>query len=1334
MEAQISLLVFPQGIENNRLSLNILAIPRNFNPLIANPLLAPFPAWVEANLSFDVKILTPLEDYPRLDLVPQIHETFLIKDFGIEAKTIFETLEIQFDISDNKTAEKPESNHFAKKYLPNSYRNAFNFTKPRTRHAVIDDSYACALKEAEKPIENFKESTNAVSWGKVFAYCLRQPAIAKKCGFLHEISIEIPEGGLINGGWVFADFTDGTSYHFADKTIVKRYAARLPKIQVNENRVLFAPVLFPVRHDDVTLPPDNPAVPSTFDQLLIEASIYDDGFSKIVHTEQPVSDHLLKEERDSNFPVTNDAGIRLGWDDEQLLIWMNRQLEEDPTSPGQRVDAPMGIMGYRIDVREKSPDPDNPNAWTSLCKVSNKAELMLGEVSIDAIGEARELTVEVYPSVPDGDLSDKTKHFWLPSFFAYWIGNSLVLQDENAIDLYRKDQNLTEKNSIPQQAKKNAMYQPEDIGLVPLQYGKNYEFRVRMADLSGGGPSTKDSRKYDAEAPEASWLFRRHAIPQALKILNSLPQSDDKYFSEESLSIRRPRISYPSALFTGYPEALNLLKADFEEVINKFQQDYTDPDGNRPIGIFDPDVDQIEIEVAVRALDMDTSIKKHDPQDNYAIFYTTTRKFPDAIDGILDLPISFVDSPIIQFNGSKNLFMLGLSTNQDSIDDITELILPSNRDIQITVRAKCAEKINYYVDDQPLLGMTTKFLMRQSAQNETALFKTTSEQAMVRGIFLREPLPKESKEITIQDIALHGELASFKKTLLREKNNNVIQPESVENLSKIIGCKARGMSLTGDQGQRWQFGAARAIRHSLAPDNTSLTFATENDLLNHWLVPITLIINRDWSWDGILPESIHIFRRTKFLLDEAWQDEVSVGTIELKKGINIHALTNSDRLQTYICFIDSVEPKTSDLTKFPDEILIEYKIQPNFKIDNPELAIDEPLQLSLHLPITTPPAQQPKIVSAGMALSPYQRDAEYANTEVRQRYLWVEFDQPIQNPRDTYFGRITAYAPDPLLAEWKSDWMTPKEPVPLAIEPEFIRVISPQHSDDKSGLNAMQQLIQATDSKRHYLIPLPPGLNSESPELFGFFTYEIRVGHLEGWSTAQGRFGRALEYQGVQHPLPQLMCLPDRSEKQIRVAAPYAEAVFDGRNITSKPVRTQIWALLYTQVRMADKSDNRNILLNDRLLQPEPENIFDPATGVLLHSKTFSDGVKKGIATWTNTEISNILKNFGLPADSPLSVLCVEIMPNGEQFMMNDLTTRHGTLGKAVENNFSLFSPNKATLFLDRLGYNLQKSQLKVNIHDESISARPLTNDLGHYRILRTSTLTAVPEVCCVDC
>ena len=44
---------------------------------------------------------------------------------------------------------------------------------------------------------------------------------------------------------------------------------------------------------------------------------------------------------------------------------------------------------------------------------------------------------------------------------------------------------------------------------------------------------------------------------------------------------------------------------------------------------------------------------------------------------------------------------------------------------------------------------------------------------------------------------------------------------------------------------------------------------------------------------------------------------------------------------------------------------------------------------------------------------------------------------------------------------------------------------------------------------RHFLLPRPPAVADDDPQLFGFWTYEVRVGHAgtrpPDWSTAQAR-------------------------------------------------------------------------------------------------------------------------------------------------------------------------------------------------------------------------------------
>ncbi|MEO8822541.1 MAG: hypothetical protein ABI366_03125, partial [Ginsengibacter sp.] len=585
-------------------------------------------------------------------------------------------------------------------------------------------------------------------------------------------------------------------------------------------------------------------------------------------------------------------------------------------------------------------------------------------------------------------------------------------------------------------------------------------------------------------------------------------------------------------------------------------------------------------------------------------------------------------------------------------------------------------------------------------------------------------------------------------------------------------------------GQRWQFGVSRLIRHTSAPDNTSITFATKSDLLNHWIIPITLLTDRDWSWDGLKPVSMNIYRRKIFVRDamqlmgstnkeeflndndaetifsnaaiKAGVEEELVGDIEFKQAINITALTGADRSQTFTAFIDAVEPKQNDENKFPDELMLAYRISINFNqniIDNSVPEKDGDLKLYLHLPITTPPVQMPKIVSAGMAFSKYVRDESYANTENRKKYLWVEFEEPIQNPDDVYFARMLAYSPDVLLARWETELLIVKKEPPLPLDPEFIRIISPASSDDKTGYYAMQQMIPASDSSVHFLVPLPPGIHAEALEMFGFFTFEFRVGHKLPWTTAHGRFGRALRHTGIQFPPPQLFCVPNRNEKYITVTAPYAQTVYDGRNITANPPRTELWALLYAQVRMADDSDTRNILISDRKLRWMRQKLSNG------ESPVNSDATPQGIAGWRNKEVEDLLGVYGLPLDSPLSVLCVEMMPGYDNFLVNQQRAgaqkdlEYSLAYRSLSNNQSSVSSsmqwNSLKQYLNithesmqqvkqNIDANFQKDALPANdlyaaasgIYDDQ-GPRPLTSDLGNSRILRTSTLIAVPEVCC---
>jgi hypothetical protein len=267
----------------------------------------------------------------------------------------------------------------------------------------------------------------------------------------------------------------------------------------------------------------------------------------------------------------------------------------------------------------------------------------------------------------------------------------------------------------------------------------------------------------------------------------------------------------------------------------------------------------------------------------------------------------------------------------------------------------------------------------------------------------------------------------------------------------------------------------------------------------------------------------------------------------------------------------------------------------------------------------------------------------------------------------------------------------------------------------------MVALEQAGNSKVHFLVPAPPGLNPESPEMFGFFTYELRVGHADAlhggiWSTAQGRFGRPLRATGVQHPAPALFCTCKRTQDELIVEAPYAVAVQNGLNITADPPRTEIWALLYARVRQADGKDFRNILLEDRKLALIPrlrDQLSDPFGETLVGFEN-RDAPARGWTYWTQYQIALLLGDLGLPADAPLSVLCVEMMPRVRAVRAQDSLLRVPDQGDLTAQVLarSTFGPGGGA---------------PAAVQDE---VRPLSDGLGNFRILRTSPLTAVPDVC----
>jgi hypothetical protein len=1266
----ITILPFPQKFDGRFLQFRVLVAPRNSSPL--RPLYPGAAAFAHANLQLRPRIVSGLKGFPAegaalADALPfEIHHQGALA----AAADIFSAIAGQFTIVDvdagaqvNLPASKPK--HFIKKYLPESYRNSFNFQKPRTDRAVVDDSYRCAMRNAlREPNPNFKPSPETVTWGQVFAFCLRQPLIAEAVGLIRTGQIDLDGNNPFSrGGFLYIDLDPSGDYGDLASPGRRLYAARIPRLRLGEERMLFAPVLFPVLQDAASPPAGN------FDPVFFEAAAYDDGFAKIVHADQPISSDMLEEVKDDNPPV-HDAGIRLGWDDEQILIWLNRQMEENPAAPGSRspLDAPAGVFGYRLDIWQ----PEQ-SAWTSLCAVRSRQEVRIGNQSLGIFDN--ELVVEVHPAQLDGD--QENSHYWLPQFFTAWGGKSMALPDLEAASLYRNDL------GPERQVQLSDVYQAVGLDDINLRYGQTYEFRVRMSDLTGGGPSAGDDPVHQSPAPVARVHFRRYVAPSK-PVLRDLP--DGGLFAGDTLSIERPLLEYPAVAYTGkYANAIGLLSdktKDIESVERAVE-----------LALPDPDVVRVRIDVELETLQMDNlaSISK---REAYIHYYTTYREFPDfdpntGDQAPLHIPLVFQDADVLDFSAPDNTGKDILGISLDDLHSRPELLLPTARNIRLTVRAMGENEPGYFGRPRSNRGKPLSFTVSRPAQAENNLFLDLSDAERIKGIFLR-PQPS-LLALPERERATANINGAYKTVKAAEKEQIHELPTEIERLAGQMGLLHKGMTLLAKQGRRVQLGCSSRIRHVLSPDHTAITFADSGELINQWIIPLRMELNRDWTWNGMRPDSFTIRRTLRYEGGSAINaQETEVGSIELTRTASITDITNPDRRGMTLYFIDAVDPKPR--TGFPKVIHLTYTVEPRFI--NAAVPNDFRWQANLRLPITTPPAQIPEILSVGYALSPYRRDERYSETEPRQRFLWIELKDPLPDPTTALFVRMLAYAPDPLLSRADPALENDPDEPPLALDPEYTRVVHPGQSDDNAGMDAMQLAVAASSSSRHFLVPLPPGLTPESPELFGFFTYELRIGHHTTWSTAQGRLGRKLRANGLGPPKPSLLCSLSRTSNRLTVQAPFAKPVFRGRNLTPPEPNTELWAFLYAQVAQADGADFRNVLLGEKIM-----SLIKPTAG----QRTNRDKAAEGSASWSSTEIRQLLNARGINPGASLSLLCVEVLPDYSKLIPPPPRVRPAT--------------------------GIGTESVVIN-QDATITDSPIAQQLGYRRILRTSKLTKVPDVC----
>jgi hypothetical protein len=1094
-------LAFPQRWEAGAIRVRFLCLPKGdpTQPFAAGP-----PAFSTANLVFAARLIGDLEHEPRSAAATTVSP--LVMDNPPNDKAaLLSALAAEFNVVPrDKPVELGVGSSFRKPLAP-SYRTLTG-NRELSKYIVGEDAFACALHSAQasqpsQPVE----LEDKITWGRLIAFVLKQPVLAEACGFIGETSVPLPDPAFFaKGGWLYIDHDDSGDYAAAAAPagFTSLYAARIPPLGAVD-RPLYAAVLFPV--DGV-----NP-----LDDVYREAERYSSGFARMVHGAQEVD--------------RGDA-IRLAWDDEQVAEWLNRQV--DPAH-----DAPMGTSGYRIDVRHPG-----DAGWNSLQRITSIGNLSLGDNDLGPF--TGDSVVEVAPVQV---APDRPNEYWMPPYFATWRGSSLVLTDQDLADLHQHPE-LDDPAIPPHKLGREKVFRPLDDKLVPLRYGETYEFRVRLADLTRGGPEAGDDIRLPSDSI-TNIAFKRRTRPGQINVLKRPAPG------ALSIEIAKPRLGYPDALFTG--------QIDFADLENDF---LAKPE--REFSVPDPDVEAVDIDVSVRALDGDTEV--------WWPLYSTRRDFAGETT-TLDLELQ--DLPTLD----------AFPAAQPAAG---ALLIPSARTVRFTLTA--ATRVDPAYFDFQTKPLSVNVEVRANAAAEDPLLAPVD--LPIRALFFQPP----------------------------PTDGSVANP--ADRLAQEIGLSSSRLTLSGRPGRRTVFGCSAALHHTLSTELSAITFASNADLIQRWINVLQFRIARDWSWDGLSGAGAEI-RRTIKRPNQADVDQF-VGTIQLSRAIPRAATTNvpagaraPQRQFTDVFFFDAFDPKPAPGT-FPSEITFEYRLEA------------DPLP-PLLVPITTPPTQTPKLVSAGIALSPFVSADDYSSTAQRERSLWIEFEAPPADKDDAYYVRVLAAAPDPMLTDEAIAEVV--EPL-LALDPEWMRLIVPGQSKDSNGLNAMDTLRAETPDGKHWIVPLPSGLNAASPELFGLYTYEIRLGHTDArWSTAQGRHGSALRVAGVQHPAPPLICQAARTERTILFRAPFATPVYQGRNVRPYRPKTQLWAVLYARVRQTDGASWRNLFLTRiALTRAEFANIDPDADAAIL----FGQGALE-LQT-----LHDLLRRAGLPEDAPLTMLAVELFKN----------------------------------------------------------------------------------------
>jgi hypothetical protein len=1270
-DLRLALMTFAQRWDGTSLSATVLVLPSG-DPTL--PLLPGTPAFAGTEIRLRAGIIPSLDALPALGTGTIVG---LLFDAPVHAPELFADLKTKFAPQDTVATPPPPVAAFdrIRKALPDSYTALLAPGAQHDPNVASADDFGCTLRGQRPPAP--KTTPRTTSWGELISHALRNPYLADALGLRYEFTFNGDDAKqFVDGGWLYVTL-DPVDPYFAAwdgglPDAVKSYAARIPALAPATPRQLFTAVLFPVANPKGTVSTPNEA---EIDRAIVEAEIYDDGFAEMMHARQP--DSLDAHVGDGKV-LTNaatDAGIQIGWDDEQVLRWHNRQIAisaAQQTNVQAALEAPLGVLGYRVDVRVPAPGEapaDKNTGWQSLMTATGTVPDALKDKIKAFTGE---LTIEPTPTSPAN-----ARDFWLPLYFAQWRGTPLGTRDDTP--------HLLAGGTAAKDPAAITLKESRFVSVTPslsrgprpptLLYGTTYEFRTRLSDLTGGGPKTTDTPIHEAIAERTSVTFQRWVPPKSARIdmVSDAPHAAPYI---DHLNITRPLIGYPEALFTQrYGTDPKIAEATKNALLAQLGMT---PDGTPPpappakntittIGVPDPDIVSLEIVVEARAL-------AHDRADDlsadgsFVKVYLTTRDVPPLAPIAVDPDQPVDPKAVVQ----DDPFTLDLQ--YVDVDDIATLIapavgplsIPRSRDVRIRITPLAANPA----------GIAEYFGTFPDAAARVSITRGNTSSLLVHAPALAEATPLFAPLLDARP--------NVQALFFQPHTDGDPVAGLMRDLASQLELDVDGMTLRGRPGERVAFGAT-GFKNTIASDGGSITFASATEIFRHWTVAVQWELARDWTWDGLTGGAVNV----GLVHAGPPAAETLIGQIVVPRIASAQAIeATPDRKRTRLVFFQAIDPAIADPRDgFTNRDA--YRLSAWVPADAPA-----PLQrtsdaIALRLPVATIPAGIPKLASAGYALSAYAPAADYSSTPARHRQLWLEITEPPAKG-DRLFARVLAYAPDPLLyADPMLRAQQPGEDPPLKLDPELVRVITSGQPRDEDGLEAMVELHASPDDPLKFLLPLPDGVAEADARLFGMWTYELRYGHEEPWSLAHARFGRPLRVTGVQHPAPELPAVAawqrvvthpavpqpnghvitlTRTTWQVVATAPYATPVLaDGRRVGTGLPLTTIGFLLYAQAIQADGSGYRNVLLAHQGAVPvQPRD----TPGGFVYDY--------GSAVFTQSNIEQYLAAAALPGDAPLSIVAVEFYaPGGVVATLgNDFAARGAAVNVfAASQGFDPFDP-----------------------------------------------------------